>query len=152
MFIYRCTFQRVRSLVDHIRFLVSVIWKNRKNSSSSSTTPMASARKHPTARRRSVISNMPLRKYQRFFFPRQIHRKGVSAFGVFCFSDLGALLHIVKGSLGAGILAMPFAFKNAGLVVATVGAIITGIIVTHTTAMLVNIFIIFRLIAPWKCD
>ena len=53
------------------------------------------------------------------------------------FRDLGALLHIVKGSLGAGILAMPFAFKNAGLMLGAVGLLITGIIVTHATAMLV---------------
>ncbi|XP_065218092.1 proton-coupled amino acid transporter-like protein pathetic [Planococcus citri] len=53
-------------------------------------------------------------------------------------SDLGALLHIVKGSLGAGLLAMPFAFKNAGLIMGTIGLVITGIIVTHTTAMLIN--------------
>lgn len=57
---------------------------------------------------------------------------------MFCLrSDFGALLHIVKGCLGAGILAMPFAFKNAGIVLGTIGAIVTGIIVTHTTAMLV---------------
>lgn len=61
---------------------------------------------------------------------------------VIAFSDFGALLHIIKSSLGTGILAMPYAFKNAGLFVGLVGCCLTGLLVTHTTAMLVS-FVIY---------
>ncbi|XKL65900.1 hypothetical protein PGB90_009320 [Kerria lacca] len=53
-------------------------------------------------------------------------------------SDIGALLHIVKSSLGAGVLAMPFAFKNAGLLIGVIGSIFIGITVTHCTTLLVD--------------
>lgn len=55
----------------------------------------------------------------------------------YIFSDIGALLHIVKSSLGAGVLAMPFAFKNAGLLIGVIGSIFIGITVTHCTTLLV---------------
>ncbi|CAH1174127.1 unnamed protein product [Phaedon cochleariae] len=49
----------------------------------------------------------------------------------------GALIHILKGSLGSGLLAVPRAFMNAGLVVGAIGTILIGIICTHTVHLLV---------------
>uniref|UniRef100_A0A1B6ILH6 Amino acid transporter transmembrane domain-containing protein n=1 Tax=Homalodisca liturata TaxID=320908 RepID=A0A1B6ILH6_9HEMI len=51
--------------------------------------------------------------------------------------DSGALLHLLKSSLGSGILAMPNAFKNGGLGFGIVGTVIVGIICTHCVQMLV---------------
>ncbi|KAK6617716.1 hypothetical protein RUM43_013944 [Polyplax serrata] len=55
-------------------------------------------------------------------------------------SDFGALAHLLKTSLGSGILAMPMAFKNAGLVLGAFGTIFLGIICTHCIQMLVAEF------------
>lgn len=53
-------------------------------------------------------------------------------------SDSGALLHMLKSSLGSGILAMPMAFKNAGLLLGAVGTIVVGILCTYCVHMLVH--------------
>ncbi|KAJ9584881.1 hypothetical protein L9F63_020781, partial [Diploptera punctata] len=50
----------------------------------------------------------------------------------------GALAHLLKGSLGAGVLAMPMAVKNGGLAFGLVGTIFVGLICTHTVQMLVQ--------------
>ncbi|CAH1100598.1 unnamed protein product [Psylliodes chrysocephalus] len=50
----------------------------------------------------------------------------------------GAFIHVVKSSLGTGILAMPRAFKTAGLAVGFFGTIIVGLICTHTVHILVT--------------
>ncbi|KAL1506631.1 hypothetical protein ABEB36_005957 [Hypothenemus hampei] len=51
---------------------------------------------------------------------------------------LGAFLHIVKASLGTGILAIPRAFKNAGLLVGLFGTVIVGFICTHAIHILIK--------------
>ncbi|KAE8573825.1 proton-coupled amino acid transporter-like protein pathetic isoform X1 [Halyomorpha halys] len=51
--------------------------------------------------------------------------------------DSGALLHLLKSSLGSGILAMPMAFKNGGLVFGIIGSILTGLLCTHCVHLLV---------------
>lgn len=51
---------------------------------------------------------------------------------------LGAFMHIVKTSLGTGILAIPRAFKNAGLLVGLFGTLLVGIICTHAIHILVK--------------
>ncbi|KAK9728126.1 Transmembrane amino acid transporter protein [Popillia japonica] len=52
-------------------------------------------------------------------------------------STAGVLTHLMKGSLGTGILAMPNAFKNGGLVFSFVGTIVVGILCTHCVYLLV---------------
>nr|XP_018911529.1 PREDICTED: proton-coupled amino acid transporter-like protein pathetic isoform X1 [Bemisia tabaci]XP_018911531.1 PREDICTED: proton-coupled amino acid transporter-like protein pathetic isoform X1 [Bemisia tabaci] len=52
-------------------------------------------------------------------------------------SNSGAFFHLLKSSLGSGILAMPNAFKNGGLIFGIVGTILTGIICTYCVHMLV---------------
>ncbi|CAH1100601.1 unnamed protein product [Psylliodes chrysocephalus] len=51
---------------------------------------------------------------------------------------LGALIHILKGSLGSGLLAVPRAFMNAGLLVGFIGTIFIGFICTYTIHLLVS--------------
>ncbi|XP_046387616.1 proton-coupled amino acid transporter-like protein CG1139 isoform X2 [Ischnura elegans] len=53
-------------------------------------------------------------------------------------SNLDTMIHLLKGNIGTGILAMPDAFRNAGLVVGTVGTLIMGIICTHCMHVLVK--------------
>lgn len=53
-------------------------------------------------------------------------------------STSGSLIHLLKSSLGTGILAMPVAFKNAGLIFGAVGTIIIGLICTHCVHILVK--------------
>ncbi|XP_059059991.1 proton-coupled amino acid transporter-like protein pathetic [Achroia grisella] len=53
-------------------------------------------------------------------------------------STIGSLVHLLKSSLGSGILAMPAAFKNAGLAAGALGTIIVGFICTHCVYVLVR--------------
>lgn len=53
-------------------------------------------------------------------------------------SSMGAFVHMVKSSLGTGILAMPGAFKNGGLIFGVIGTLITGLICTHCVHMMVQ--------------
>ncbi|KAK9875546.1 hypothetical protein WA026_009354 [Henosepilachna vigintioctopunctata] len=50
----------------------------------------------------------------------------------------GALMHMVKSSLGTGILAIPLAFKNAGLMVGLVLTILAGLLMLHTVQILIE--------------
>ncbi|XP_057668905.1 proton-coupled amino acid transporter-like protein CG1139 [Diorhabda carinulata] len=50
----------------------------------------------------------------------------------------GAFIHLVKSSLGTGILAMPRAFKTAGLAVGFFGTLFIGFLCTHTVHLLVS--------------
>lgn len=53
-------------------------------------------------------------------------------------SNFDTMVHLLKGNIGTGILAMPEAFKNAGLYVGLFGTLIMGAICTHCMHMLVN--------------
>ncbi|XP_073967616.1 proton-coupled amino acid transporter-like protein acs isoform X2 [Choristoneura fumiferana] len=53
-------------------------------------------------------------------------------------STIGSILHLLKACLGSGILAMPAAFKNAGIIPGSIGTILAGFICTHTVHMLVK--------------
>lgn len=53
-------------------------------------------------------------------------------------SETTALMHIMKSSIGTGILAMPSAFKHAGLVVGTIGVPIIGMVTIHCMHLLVR--------------
>uniref|UniRef100_A0A8D8K1L4 Proton-coupled amino acid transporter 4 n=1 Tax=Culex pipiens TaxID=7175 RepID=A0A8D8K1L4_CULPI len=46
------------------------------------------------------------------------------------------LIHFIKGALGTGILAMPLAFKNGGLIFGVVGTIFSTIVYTHIVHLL----------------
>nr|KAF7420505.1 hypothetical protein H0235_010802 [Vespula pensylvanica] len=53
-------------------------------------------------------------------------------------SDLGSLAHLLKSSLGTGILAMPNAIRNGGLIIGGLGTIIIGMICAHCVHILVR--------------
>ncbi|XP_020287062.1 proton-coupled amino acid transporter-like protein pathetic [Pseudomyrmex gracilis] len=53
-------------------------------------------------------------------------------------SDLGAAMHLLKSSLGTGILAMPYAIMNGGLLFGGIGTIIIGLICAHCVHILVR--------------
>ncbi|KAH8254703.1 hypothetical protein KR032_011774 [Drosophila birchii] len=53
-------------------------------------------------------------------------------------SSGGALAHLLKSSLGTGILAMPMAFHNAGLVFGMCMTLIVGFLCTHCVHILVK--------------
>ncbi|XP_067003585.1 proton-coupled amino acid transporter-like protein CG1139 [Anabrus simplex] len=48
------------------------------------------------------------------------------------------LLHLLKGSLGTGILAMPLAFYHAGYAVGVVGTILIGLVCTYCIHLLIK--------------
>ncbi|KOB62350.1 Uncharacterized protein OBRU01_25100, partial [Operophtera brumata] len=50
--------------------------------------------------------------------------------------SVGALAHLLKVSLGSGVLAMPLAFKNAGYLVGIFGTILIGFICGHVIHIL----------------
>lgn len=53
-------------------------------------------------------------------------------------SNLDTMIHLLKGNIGTGILAMPDAFRNAGLAVGFFGTLFMGVICTYCMHMLVN--------------
>ncbi|XP_021190190.1 proton-coupled amino acid transporter-like protein pathetic [Helicoverpa armigera] len=53
-------------------------------------------------------------------------------------SNFDTLIHLLKGNIGTGILAMPDAFKNAGLIIGVFGTLLMGTICTHCMHMLIK--------------
>lgn len=53
-------------------------------------------------------------------------------------SNVDTLIHLLKGNIGTGILAMPDAFKNSGLYMGLFATLILGAICTHCMHMLVK--------------
>ncbi|KAL4703799.1 hypothetical protein ACJJTC_011599 [Scirpophaga incertulas] len=53
-------------------------------------------------------------------------------------SNFDTLIHLLKGNIGTGILAMPDAFKNAGLIFGVFGTLFMGTICTHCMHILVK--------------
>jgi len=53
------------------------------------------------------------------------------------FRNLDTMIHLLKGNITTGILAMPSTFKNEGLV-GTIGKLLMGIICTHSMHKLVR--------------
>lgn len=52
--------------------------------------------------------------------------------------DMDTLIHLLKGSLGSGILAMPMAFRNAGLYFGLIATFAIGGICTYCVHVLVR--------------
>lgn len=56
----------------------------------------------------------------------------------FLFRFAGALIHLLKTSLGTGILAVPFAFRSVGFGTGLIGTVLIGALCTHTVTLLVS--------------
>ena len=54
-------------------------------------------------------------------------------------SDNAAVLHLVKGNIGIGVLAIPSALLNAGLTVGTLGLAVVALTTVHCMHLLGNI-------------
>ncbi|KAL4704101.1 hypothetical protein ACJJTC_016359, partial [Scirpophaga incertulas] len=53
-------------------------------------------------------------------------------------STLGSFLHLLKSSLGTGMLAMPAAFKQIGLIPGSIGMFVVALVATHCIHILVS--------------
>jgi len=57
---------------------------------------------------------------------------------IYLFRNSETLFHLLKGSLGTGILAMPNAFRNSGYITGSIGTIVIGFICTFCIHQLVK--------------
>ena len=48
------------------------------------------------------------------------------------------MIHLLKGSLGTGILAMPNAFFNSGYIIGTIGTVFIACICTYAIQLLLQ--------------
>lgn len=55
-------------------------------------------------------------------------------------SNLETLMHMIKANIGTGVLAMPLAFKNGGLVLSSVSLWIMALICVHCMHILLNCY------------
>ncbi|CAH0717457.1 unnamed protein product, partial [Brenthis ino] len=51
-------------------------------------------------------------------------------------STLGSFFHLLKSSLGSGLLAMPAAFKHSGIIPGCIGTFIVAVIAAHCVHIL----------------
>jgi len=56
------------------------------------------------------------------------------------FRNCETMIHLLKGNMGTGIFAIPDAFKNAGLLVGSIGLPLMAIICVHCMHILVCLF------------
>lgn len=55
------------------------------------------------------------------------------------FRNCETLIHLLKCNLGTGILAMPNAFSNSGLLIGVVGTLLIGTLCTYSLHVLVSV-------------
>ncbi|XP_040165160.1 proton-coupled amino acid transporter-like protein CG1139 [Anopheles arabiensis] len=53
-------------------------------------------------------------------------------------STFGTFVHVMKGAMGVGILSMPFAIRNGGLVFGIIGTFLLGMLYSHCVHLLVD--------------
>lgn len=50
------------------------------------------------------------------------------------------MIHLLKGSIGAGILAMPEACRRVGIIIGVIGIVLIGGFATYCLQLMVSIF------------
>lgn len=92
------------------------------------------------------MCKIPVMIFHIYFFVNmsRLKDRGISFFVYtkFRYSNAETLIHLLKCSLGTGILAMPQAFARAGLVTGILATVIVGVIVTHCLHVLVRLLFI----------
>ncbi|KAG8292113.1 hypothetical protein J6590_046933 [Homalodisca vitripennis] len=83
----------------------------------------------------SLVNLTPNEIFEKEEKPRQ---KNAPREGKLATSDTGTVLHIIKSNLGSGLLAMPFAFHNIGLLMGSVSTVIVGVVCAHCMHILVK--------------
>ncbi|XP_058123579.1 proton-coupled amino acid transporter-like protein CG1139 [Anopheles ziemanni] len=53
-------------------------------------------------------------------------------------STIGTFMHVIKGAMGVGILSMPYAIRNGGLVFGVIGTFLLGLLYSHCVHLLVG--------------
>uniref|UniRef100_A0A182M2U3 Amino acid transporter transmembrane domain-containing protein n=1 Tax=Anopheles culicifacies TaxID=139723 RepID=A0A182M2U3_9DIPT len=53
-------------------------------------------------------------------------------------STFGTFVHVMKGAMGVGILSMPYAIRNGGLIFGVIGTFLLGMLYSHCVHLLVN--------------
>ncbi|XP_053676776.1 proton-coupled amino acid transporter-like protein CG1139 [Anopheles nili] len=53
-------------------------------------------------------------------------------------STFGTFVHVMKGAMGVGILSMPYAIRNGGLIIGIIGTFLLGMLYSHCVHMLVD--------------
>ncbi|XP_053667934.1 proton-coupled amino acid transporter-like protein CG1139 [Anopheles marshallii] len=53
-------------------------------------------------------------------------------------STFGTFIHVMKGAMGVGILSMPFAIRNGGLIFGVIGTFLLGMLYSHCVHLLVD--------------
>ncbi|KFB47259.1 AGAP010508-PA-like protein [Anopheles sinensis] len=53
-------------------------------------------------------------------------------------STIGTFIHVMKGAMGVGILSMPYAIRNGGLIIGVIGTFLLGLLYSHCVHLLVG--------------
>uniref|UniRef100_A0A182YF88 Amino acid transporter transmembrane domain-containing protein n=1 Tax=Anopheles stephensi TaxID=30069 RepID=A0A182YF88_ANOST len=53
-------------------------------------------------------------------------------------STFGTFVHVMKGAMGVGILSMPYAIRNGGLIFGVIGTFLLGMLYSHCVHLLVD--------------
>jgi len=77
-------------------------------------------------------------KYFAILIQLRATNRQILGFFTWFFSDAETMLHLLKGSLGTGILAMPRAIYHAGYIVGVIATIIIGLLCIYCMRILVR--------------
>lgn len=73
-------------------------------------------------------------------YKQQVQNKQI--YFLFVSRNYQTLIHLLKGTLGTGIMAMPYAFSKAGYVAGFINTVVVTLISTHCFSILVRILFV----------